>query len=289
MTMHIPSVDDLPGIIDTVASWQREGLSVQVHPGDLGWYQRFGANALASALRVWTHDGEPAAVGFLDESELIRMAISPGHAEDTTLAEAVVTDLETVLSDLLPSGTGIVEARFGSALQHALTKAGWTYDEPWTVLHRDLADPVPPTSLRFVAVEADRVDDRVSVEASAFRGSSLTVERWMSMAGGHAYQQARCLVGYCADGAAVGAATVWSAGHGRPGIVEPLGVHSEHRGYGFGTGMALGAASVLRDMGASSITVATPSSNDAAVAAYRAAGMDSLGEVRDYLRPVRRR
>ncbi|WP_193627372.1 GNAT family N-acetyltransferase [Brevibacterium sp. CFH 10365] len=75
----------------------------------------------------------------------------------------------------------------------------------------------------------------------------------------------------------------------RTGIVEPLGVHSEHRGYGFGTGMTLGAASVLRDMGASSITVATPSSNDAAVAAYRAAGMDSLGEVRDHLRPVRRR
>ena len=43
---------DLPDIIDTVSFWQREGLPVQVHPGDLGWYQRFGADALASALRV---------------------------------------------------------------------------------------------------------------------------------------------------------------------------------------------------------------------------------------------
>lgn len=285
MTMHIPSADDLPGIIDTVASWQREGLPIQVHPGDLGWYQRFGAVALASALRVWTHDGEVAVVGFLDESELIRMTISPEHDEDATIAEAVVVDIGTALSDLLPPGAGIVEARFGSALQHTLTEAGWTSGEPWTVLRRDLAHPIPPTSLRFEAVEADRVDDWIGVEASAFPGSSLTVERWKSMAAGHAYQQARCLVGYADDGRAVGAATVWSAGRGRPGIIEPLGVHSEHRGHGFGTEMALGAASALRSMEASSITVATPSSNVAAVAAYRAAGMGNLGEVFDFRRP----
>ncbi|WP_436326522.1 GNAT family N-acetyltransferase [Brevibacterium sp. FAM 27836] len=69
------------------------------------------------------------------------------------------------------------------------------------------------------------------------------------------------------------------------GIIEPLGVHSEHRGHGFGTEMALGAASALRSMEASSITVATPPSNVAAVAAYRAAGMGNLGEVFDFCRP----
>ena len=285
MTMLTLSTKDLPGIIDTVASWQREGLPVQVHPGDLGWYQRFGSQALASALRVWTRDGEIAAVGFLDESELIRMAISPNHAADESLAEAVVTDIEIALSDLLPPGTGIVEARFGSALQHTLTEAGWTPDEPWTVLHRDLAGPKPPTELRFEAVEADDVDDRISVEAAAFPGSSLTVERWTSMAAGHAYRQARCLVGYSTDGAAVGATTVWSAGRGRPGIIEPLGVHGDHRGRGYGTEMAIGAATALRSMGASSVTVATPAYNTAAVATYRAAWMDSLGEVRDFRRP----
>ena len=283
--MMIPSAEDLSNIIDAVASWQREGLPVQVHPGDLGWYQRFGEDALASALRVWTHDGKTAAVGFLDESELIRMALSPDHAANATLAEAVVTDLGTSLSDLLPPGTGIVEARFGPALQHTLTEAGWTLDEPWTVLHRNLADPVPPTALRFEAVEADDVDDRISVEAAAFPGSSLTAERWNLMSAGRAYRQARCLVGYSAGGAAVAAATVWSAGRGRPGIIEPLGVHSDHRGHGYGRDIALGAASALRSMGASSITVATPSSNHAAVATYRAAGMGILGDVRDFRRP----
>lgn len=283
--MMIPSAEDLSNIIDAVASWQREGLPVQVHPGDLGWYQRFGSQALASGLRVWTRYGEIAAVGFLDETELIRMAISPDHAADETLAEAVVTDIETTLSDLLPPGTGIVESRFGPALQHTLNEAAWTPDEPWTVLHRALSDSVPPTSLRFETVEADAIADRVSVESAAFPGASLTAERWQLMAAGHAYQQARCLVGYSTDGAAVGATTVWSAGHGRPGIIEPLGVHGDHRGLGYGTEMAIGGASALRSMGASSVNVATPSSNTAAVATYRAAGMDSLGEVRDFRRP----
>lgn len=289
MTMLTPTTTDLPDIIDTVTSWQREGLPIQVHPGDLGWYQRFGAEALASALRVWTVGDEPAAVGFLDESELIRMAISPDHADDRALAEAILADLNEDLTELLPAGTGIVEARFGSALQHTLTEAEWGSDEPWTTLHRDLSEPIPPVTLWIETVDPDRADnriaDRIAVESSAFPGSSLTADRWQSMADGHAYKQAKCLVGFTADGAPAGAATVWSAGAGRPGIIEPLGVHSDHRGHGFGVEMTLAAATALRGTGASSITVATPSSNTAAVATYRAAGMSILGEVRDFCRP----
>ncbi|MCS4591622.1 GNAT family N-acetyltransferase [Brevibacterium sediminis] len=282
--MLTPTTTDLPDIIDTVASWQREGLPVQVHPGDLGWYQRFGADALASALRVWTVGDEPAAVGFLDESELIRMAVSPDYADDRALAEAILADLNGDLSELLPAGKGIVEARFGSALQNTLTEAGWGSDEPWTQLSRALEASVPPVPLRIEAVTADLVDDRISVEAAAFPGSSLTRERWEQMAGGYACRQARCLIGY-AEGEAVGATTVWSAGRGRPGLIEPLGVDAAHRGHGFGVAIAEAAAATLRAMGASSVTVATPSSNTAAVAAYKAAGMDSLGEVTDFRRP----
>lgn len=289
MTILTPTTTDLPDIIDTVTSWQREGLPIQVHPGDLGWYQRFGAEALASARRVWTVGDEPAAVGFLDESELIRMAISPDHADDRALAEAILADLNEDLTELLPAGTGIVEARFGSALQHTLTEAEWGSDEPWTTLHRDLSEPIPPVTLWIETVDPDRADnriaDRIAVESSAFPGSSLTADRWQSMADGHAYKQAKCLVGFTADGAPAGAATVWSAGAGRPGIIEPLGVHSDHRGHGFGVEMTLAAATALRGTGASSITVATPSSNTAAVATYRAAGMSILGEVRDFCRP----
>lgn len=154
--MLTPTTTDLPDVIDTVASWQREGLPVQVHPGDPGWYQRFGADALASALRVWTVGDEPAAVGFLDESELIRMAISPDRTDDGVLAEVILADLNGNLSDLLPAGRGIVESRFGSALQHALTAAGWKFDEPWTTLHRGLSEPTPPIALRVETVDPRR-------------------------------------------------------------------------------------------------------------------------------------
>ena len=105
------------------------------------------------------------------------------------------------------------------------------------------------------------------------------------MADGHAYTRAKYLVGYTAVGTPAGATTVWSAGPGRPGVIEPLGVHSDHRGHGYGIEMTLAAAMALRGMGASSITVATPSSNTAAVATYRAAGMSTLGEVKDFRRP----
>ena len=289
MTMLTPTTTDLPDIIDTVASWQREGLPVQVHPGDLGWYQRFGADALASALRVWTVGDEAAAVGFLDESELIRMAISPDHSDDQALAEAILADFTGDLTELLPAGKGIVEARFGSALQHTLTEAGWGSDEAWTTLHRDLSEPIPNVTQRIETVDPDRADnriaDRIAVESSAFPGSSLTADRWRSMADGHAYKQAKCLVGFTADGAPAGATTVWSAGPRRPGVIEPLGVHGDHRGHGFGVEMTLAAAAALREMGASSVTVATPTSNTVAVATYRAAGMSILGEVRDFCRP----
>lgn len=283
--MEIPTADDLPAIIDLVGSWQTEGQPVQVHPGDLGWYQRFGAEALASALRLWGDNGETVAVGFLDESELIRLAISPAYDDDASLAEVVVADLSGALSDLLPPGKGIVEARFGSALRRILAEAGWTSDAPWTTLHRDLSDRLPPISLRIETVDSDHIDDRLRVESAAFPGSSLTRQRWAQMADGHAYRQARCLVGYTETGQAAGAVTVWSAGRGRPGVIEPLGVHSDHRGHGFGVGMTLAAASALRELGASSVTVATPSSNTAAVATYRAAGMGILGEVADFVRP----
>ena len=303
VTMSTPTVDDLPGIIDAVSSWQREGAPMQVHPGDLGWYERFGAEALARALRVWTwrqaqsrdqaksrdqagsRVEQIAAVGFLDETELIRMAMDPELFDDDELASGIADDLASRLDDLLPAGAGIVEARFGGALARILAQRGWTDYEPWTPLHRDLNPPVPPGALVIRVVGPELVEDRIRVEASAFPGASLSAERWHQMARGHAYRHGRCLVGYDERGSAVAATTIWSAGTGRPGIIEPLGVHQDHRGRGHGRAITLAAAEALRGMGASSAMVATPSSNVAAVAAYRSAGFESLGEATDLRRP----
>lgn len=283
--MTTPSTADLPRVIDTVASWQRDGAPVQVHPGDLGWYQRFGADALAGALREWARDGETVAVGFLDESELIRMAIAPEAGGDEGIAHHVADDFVEALGELLPPGRAIVEARFGTALQQVLTDRGWGADDPWTPLHRDLAQPVPPSTLRIEVVGPGLVQERVRVEVAAFPGSSFSVDRWRQMADGHAYRHAACLLGYDEEGVAVAATTVWSAGRDRPGVIEPLGVHGGHRGRGHGRAMTLAAAGQMRRMGCSSARVATPSSNTAAVATYQAAGFVTPGEVTDFCRP----
>ena len=117
-------------------------------------------------------------------------------------------------------------------------------------------------------VGPERVDDRVAVQRAAFARSTFTAERWHEMSQVPAYARARCLVGYDGQDNPVAAVTVWSAGPGRPGLLEPVGVHRDHRGHGHGTAISLAAAAALRDLGASSATVATSSSNTAAVATY---------------------
>ena len=103
---------------------------------------------------------------------------------------------------------------------------------PWTPLVRDLRDPVEDSGLRVEVVGPDQVEDRVAVQLAAFDRSTFTTEKWHEMAQAPAYALARCLLGYDARGNAVAAVTVWSAGPGRPGLLEPMGVHRDHRGHG---------------------------------------------------------
>lgn len=285
LAMVTPTVADLPDVIDTMASWQREGSPTQVHPGDLGWYERFGAEALAAALRIWARDGDLVAVGFLDESELVRMAIAPDAGDDHDIANRIADDFVDTLDDVLPPGESAVEARFGSALRRVLTDRGWTAGDPWTELRRDLTPSVPTPPLHIRVVGPELVEDRVMVHVAAFPRSTLTSERWHQMADGPAYRNAHCLIGYDENGAAVASATAWSAGPDRPGLIEPLGVHGDHRGRGYGVAITLAAADAMRRMGCSSATVATPSSNSAAVATYQAAGFVASGDVNDFCRP----
>ena len=113
----------------------------------------------------------------------------------------------------------------------------------------DLAHAVESCALRVETVVPSHVDERVAVQGAAFARSTFTVDRWHTMTAGIPYQQARCLVGYDDEGVAVAAVTVWAAGPGRPGLLEPMGVHRDHRGCGNGTSITLAAAAALREMG----------------------------------------
>ena len=277
-----PDEHALDGILAELASWQQDGRPVQLHPGDLGWQWRFGTAALVKGLRVWTANGAVVAIGFLDEASLIRMGVAPSAEHDEELAQALVRDLEDPARGVLTGDRVVVEARSGAALRALLHRRGCGDGDSWTPLVRDLRGPVEVPDLRVEIAGPDRVADRVAVQRAAFDRSTFTADRWTAMAQSPAYRHARCLVGYDGRDNAVAAVTVWSAGAGRPGLLEPLGVHRDHRGHGHGTAITLAAAAALRDMGASSATVATPTSNEGAVATYASAGFRRLPAVADF-------
>jgi ribosomal protein S18 acetylase RimI-like enzyme len=282
--LRTPGVDGLAEAIGALREWQPDGGPMQLHAGDLGWFWRFGAEATAAAVRCWSRDGQILAVGLLDSPAMLRLAIAPDARQDEELARGLLADLTEPERGVLPEGTAAVEAPSGALVRDLLADGGWSYGEPWTPLRRDLTAPVPDPGVRIETIGRGQAPVRTAVQRASFENSTFTDERWHVMAAGPAYADARCLVAYDDRDTPVAAVTVWSAGEGRPGLIEPLGVHREHRGNGYGTAITVAAAAALRDLGASSALVCTPSANVPAVATYESAGFDKGPEVRDLAR-----
>ena len=155
ITSIIPSTDNLGEVVQTLASWQRDGNIVQLHPGDIGWYQRFGAEATASAIRLWNAGDQTVAIGLLESPELLRLA------------------LETMLKP-----EGCLEARSARILRDILTKTGWGIGDPWTSLKLELAEPVQQDILRIEIVGPAQVEDRVALQKTSFANSSFSKDKW---------------------------------------------------------------------------------------------------------------
>ncbi len=181
-----------------------------------------------------------------------------------------------------------VEVPTTTAVHEHLASGGWGPGEAWTPLARDLSDPVEPTpsGFRSEVVDASNVADFTAVHRSAWGNASFTDERWRAMVGGAPFDAGVCLLGRDGSGAPVAGVTVWGAGDGRPAILEPMGVHADHRGRGFGRAICTAAAAVLQECGASTAWVCTPSSLRSAVATYRSAGFSPLEKRPDRVRPV---
>lgn len=50
-------VDGSGDALGVLREWHYDGAPIQLHPGDLGWFWRFGAEATAAAVRTWSRDG----------------------------------------------------------------------------------------------------------------------------------------------------------------------------------------------------------------------------------------
>lgn len=276
-----PGADGLSEVVGVLREWQYDGAPMQLHPGDLGWFWRFGAETTAAAVRTWSRDGRILAVGLLDGPELLRLTIAPDARRDEELAQQLAEDVTEPARGVLMEGEVYVEAPPGALVQDLLFEDGWNAGEPWTPLRRDLTEPVEDPGVRIEVIGPDQAHVRTAVQRASFDRSTFTEERWHAMAAGLPYADARCLVAYDDRGNAVAAVTVWSAGPGKPGLLEPMGVDREHRGHGYGKAITVAAAAALRELGSSSAIVCTPSSHAGAVATYRSAGFRQRPEIRD--------
>jgi GNAT superfamily N-acetyltransferase len=222
-----------------VGPWSRDWV---------GQAAALGAQAVAAAVWIWSRDAQILAIGLLASAELLRLAIAPAAEHDEELARQMAADVMDPERDVLPRGDVSVEARFGDLFRGLLSEDGWKAGEPWTPLQRDLAEAVPECAMRIEVTRANEAVVRAGVQRAAFDGSTFTEQRWHAMAAGSPYAGARCLVAYDDHDTAVAAVTVWSAGPGRPGLLEPMGVHREHRRRGYGTAITLAAAERLHDV-----------------------------------------
>jgi GNAT superfamily N-acetyltransferase len=278
ITLSTPGVGRLAEVVEALGDWQHETAPMQLHPGDLGWFWRFGAEAVAAALRTWSRGGQVVAVGFLDGPDVLRLTVAPEVRQEEELAQQVLADVSDPQRGVLPAGEVSVESPDGTRVQGLLADAGWSVGEPWTPLRRDLSGPVEPPGVRIEVVRSGHESEFTAVHRSAWGSPRFTDERWQRMAAGLPYTDARCLLARDDQDVPVAGVTVWSAGPGKPGLIEPMGVHAEHRGQGYGRAVCRAAAAELRRQGASSALVCTPSALTSAVATYRSAGYHPLPE-----------
>ena len=189
------------------------------------------------------------AVGYLDSPDVLRMTVAPEAWRDGELALRVVADLTAPESAVLPSGRVAVEVPDGTRIKELLSTGAWTDGEPWTPLRLDLTSPVGDPGLRVEVVEsAEQITECTAVHRSAWGNERFTDERWRTMATGAPFAHARCLLGRDAGGVAVATVTVWSAGLGKPGLIEPLGVHAGQRRRGYGAAICVAAGGRLQPL-----------------------------------------
>ncbi|MCT9089750.1 GNAT family N-acetyltransferase [Streptomyces sp. ASQP_92] len=283
IVLSTPTADGVREAVAALREWQDDEAPMQLHPGDIGWNHRFGMAETAAAVRMWSRGGRVLAVGMLDAPTVVRMTVAPDAFQDEDLARRLVEDFSLPERGVLPEGAVSIEAPQGLLLHDLLTTEGWGVDEPWTPLFRDLAEAVEDPGVRITTLGPEQAQDFADVLRSAFNTTRPTSQYLHELAAGPFFADARCLGAYDDQGP-VAVVTVWSAGPGKPGLVEPMGVHAEHRGRGHGRAITVAGAAALRELGASSVRVCTPSSNVGGVATYKAAGFTARPEIADRLR-----
>ncbi|MEO6958013.1 MAG: hypothetical protein ABI137_14815 [Antricoccus sp.] len=79
---------DVSGAVGAPREWQHDAVPMQLHPGDLGWFWRFGIAAIVAAVRTWSRDDRMLAVALLDGPDLARVTTAPNAYKDEEFGSA---------------------------------------------------------------------------------------------------------------------------------------------------------------------------------------------------------
>lgn len=274
-------------LVEALCEWTpRDGYLTTVHAGDVGWLLRLDDADLSNGLVAVVDGAQTVAVGLLVGS-FFRPTIRPDRLQDCEVAMALVA----VLDELPSHADADTDATSQSAYRALLCAQGWQLDpDAWVLLHRPLSAADGAHSDELSAPLRSDVDiaDRVRVQTGAFTSSTFTVARWRQMAAGPGFDPALEYLRRNADGVAVAAATGWSAGKGKVGILEPVGTDRAHAGHGHGKAVSMAVIAALARGGASAVTVFTPASNAAAVKTYERCGLRQVELVHALHRPAAR-
>lgn len=267
--------DSMGPVVGALAEWDRGAAYVaSLHAGDLGWLLRQPDELIEGQVHAWW-DGAGLAAVSLVEGVVARPRVRPDLLLDRGVAAAVVEVIDGVPGEQVWS-----EAPPATALRAELVALGWVLDpEPWVALHADgrVWRAEAPVETRRADAEPAA---RVAVQRAGFEGSTFDEAAWSRMAAGPGYRQELDLVVRDPeDDAPAGCATGWLSVPGGPAILEPVASDSSRRGRGLGRQAAVACIAACLEAGASGVSVATPVDNEAAVAAYRSAGMREIETV----------
>jgi len=277
---------DAATVLASLRAWEPSaGCGWQLQAGDLGWALRFEPEIRDEQIRVWwDRHGSPAAVILCDQPSSARCAVNPTYLHDSSLAEAVLADLEQRLEGTVDGGPWIDPPPGPGALTRALLAAGFEPDpDIWLHMWRPLGGPLPVPSVA-VAVREYRdgdLDARVAVQRAAFPGSSLTPERYRRLREVPGFRPELDLVAE-RDGTLTAFCLAWLGPPGGTALLEPAGTHPEYRRLGHARAVITEAFRRLAALGATGVAVLTPVSNRPAVGLYRSLDMSAVAERRSY-------
>jgi predicted N-acetyltransferase YhbS len=239
--------------------------------GDLAWIVRAHTHReLGLDIRIWEDGDAVAGWTFFQSSGSFSVFAAPGTVTDALVDEMLAT-VEGMAREAIAAGDplnklctyGIVPGR--SPLDHALASGlernGFRCEETdggvLTIDPATLDEPsVPPGYLLAIVDTPRRIIGRVEAHRAAFAPSEVTRGMYERVRRNWPYRQELDQIVETESGEVVAFCTAWIDEENAAGLLEPVGVHPNHRRRGLAGAACRAALIALRNAGARTVQVA---------------------------------